>query len=110
MGGQWAVDSAHDELSWPDEMEQLPPISLKRWKDTLASFAAGAGLRWDGVHPRALLRLPDEMHRQWMVVLLKCEREGRWPRQVGIVVVVLLSKTDGAFALSVLCRTCPETG
>ena len=87
----------HDELAWPEETEQLPPMSLKRWKDTLASFAAGAGLGWDGVHPRALLRLPDEVHRQWMALLLKCEREGRWPRQVGIVVVVLLPKPDGGF-------------
>ena len=70
-------------------------MSLKRFKATLASFAAGTGLGWDGVHPRALLRLPDDVLRQWMALLLKCEREGRWPQLVGIVVVVLLPKPDG---------------
>ena len=40
-GGQWAIDSAHDELMWPDEMDQLPPMSLKRFKDTLARAWAG---------------------------------------------------------------------
>ena len=76
MGSQWAIDLAHDDLAWPDEMEQLPPMSLKRFKDTLASFAAGTGLGWDGVHPRALLRLPDEVLLQWMALMLKCERFG----------------------------------
>ena len=96
-GTQWAVDSAHDVLVWPETLDPLPPMSLKRFKDTLASFAAGTGLGWDGVHPRALLRLPDDVLLQWMALLLKCERFGIWPRQVGIVVVVLLPKTDGGF-------------
>ena len=72
-------------------------MSLQRFKDTLFSFASGTGLGWDGIHPRALLRLPDDVFRQWMALLLKCEREGRWPHQVGIVVVVLSPKPDGGF-------------
>ena len=49
------------------------------------------------MHQRALLRLPDDVLLQWMALMLKCERFGRWPRQVGIVVVVLLPKADGGF-------------
>ena len=58
----------HDQLDWPEETEQLPPMSLERFKSTLFSFAAGTGLG------RALLRLPDELLRQWMALLFKCER------------------------------------
>ena len=63
----------------------------------LFSFLAGMGLDWDVVHPRALLRLPDETLEQWMFVLERCERKGRWPKNVGVVVVVLLPKPEGGF-------------
>ena len=58
---QWATEMQHDPLDWPDETEPLPPISLKMFRSALFSFANGTGLGWDGVHPRALLRLPDEL-------------------------------------------------
>ena len=32
-----------------------------------------------------------------MALLLKCERMGLWPQQVGVVVIVLLPKGDGTF-------------
>ena len=63
-------------MDWPEEMEILPPMSLKRFKGALFSFAAGTGLGWDGVHPRALLRLSDPILRRWMALMLKCERMG----------------------------------
>ena len=75
----------------------MPVMSLERFKSSLFSFAAGAGLGWDGVHPRALLRLPNDHLRRWMALMLKCERLGIWPQQVGVVVIVLLPKGDGAF-------------
>ena len=37
------------------------------------------------------------MLRQWLAFYLKCEREGKWPAAVGVVVVVLLPKPDGGF-------------
>jgi len=109
-GSQWAVDTVHDQLDWPEEMEQLPPMSLERFKSTLFSFAAGTGLGWDGVHPRALLRLPDELLRLWMALLLKCERMGVWPQMVGIVVVVLMPKGDTPSALSASSLIFPGFG
>ena len=86
-----------DDLQWPQDAQQLPPMSLKRFKAAFVSFPAGTGLGWDAVHPRALLRLPDEVLYQWMALLLKCEREGRWPDDVGVVLVVLLPKPEGGF-------------
>ena len=85
------------ELQWPDDPKQLPPMSLRRFKRALFSFPAGTGLGWDGVHPRALFRLPNNILFQWMALMLNCEREGRWPQDVGVVVVVLLPKNDGGF-------------
>ena len=91
------MNCEHDELAWPDESDALPPMSLERFKCTLFSFAAGTGLGWDGVHPRALLRLGDPTLRRWMACMFKCERLGVWPQQVGVVVIVLLPKGDGTF-------------
>ncbi len=47
--------------------------------------------------PRVLLRLPDSVLYQWIALLLLCERVGVWPKQTGVVVVVLLPKPDGGF-------------
>jgi len=96
-GNQWAMNLEHDELVWPEESDALPPMSLERFKCSLFSFAAGTGLGWDGVHPRALLRLDDPTLRRWMACMLKCERFGVWPQQVGVVAIVLLPKGDGEF-------------
>ena len=97
-GIQWAVGSEHDLLDWPDDdLDPLPPMSLKQFKEALFTFPAGTGLGWDGIHPRALLRLPDDVLLEWMAFFLKCERTGKWPNNVGFVVVVLLPKTEGGF-------------
>ena len=66
----------HDVLDWPDETEPLPPMTLKLFKAALFSFANGTGLGWDGVHPRALLRLPDEVLYLCIALMLKCKRSG----------------------------------
>ena len=96
-GIQWDVDAQPDQLEWPEETETLEPISLSQFRQALFTFPAGAGLGWDGIHPRALLRLPDDVLQQWLALFLKCEREGRWPAGFGVVVVVLLPKPDGGY-------------
>ena len=58
---QWALEMQHDVLNWPEETVPLPPLTLRLFKAALFSFANGTGLGWDGVHPWALLRLPDEI-------------------------------------------------
>ena len=86
-----------DILEWPDDIttEQLPPMALKDFKAALFTFANNTGLGWDGTHPRALLRLPADILRQWMALMLKCARIGAWPTSTGIVIVVLLPKAEG---------------
>ena len=60
----------HDVLEWPDETEPLPPLTLKLFKAALFSFANGTDLGWDGVHPRPLLRLSDQLLYQRIALLL----------------------------------------
>ena len=87
----------HDVFDWPEETEPIPSLTLRLFNAALFSFANSTGLGWDGVRPRALLRLPDVILYRWIAFLLKCERSGIWPVQVGIVVVLLLPKPDGGF-------------
>ena len=81
-GAQWAADSKPDDLQWPEYMAPLTPVSLRIFRDVLFSFHAGIGLGWDTVHPRAMLRLDDDFLWQWLFLLERCEREGRWPTSV----------------------------
>ena len=94
-GAQWAADSEPDDLQWPEYMAPLSPVSLRIFREVLFSFPAGTGLGWDAVHPRALLRLDDDFLSQWLLLLERCEREGRWPTSVGVVVVVLIPNLKG---------------
>jgi len=107
---QWATEMQHDPLDWPDETEPLPPISLKMFRSALFSFANGTGLGWDGVHPRALLRLPDELLYRWIHLLLACERSGAWPVQVGVAVVVLPRNLTGGSAPLASFLSCHGSG
>ena len=43
-GAQWASESQHDELAWPEEIEQLPPMPCPGCK-RLLSLAQGATCR-----------------------------------------------------------------
>ena len=99
-GIQWDSEAEADQLEWPDDTDSLEPISLCLFRQALFTFPAGTGLGWGGIHPRALLRLPDDVLLLWLALFIKCEREGRWPVGVGVgvvVVVVLLPKPDGGF-------------
>lgn len=70
---------------------------LQDFKDALFSFSANTGLSWDEPHPRALLRLPDELLRDWMAFFEKCDFLGSFPTKVGTVIAVLLPKQEGGF-------------
>ena len=67
-GIQWDSEAEADQLEWPDDTATLEPISLSQFREALFTFPAGTGLGWDGIHPRALLRLPDDMLLQWLAL------------------------------------------
>jgi len=59
------------------------------------TFPVGAGLGWDGIHPRAICRL-SKSTLEWLVeVLHHCEATGEWPEAIDVVVIALLPKSDG---------------
>lgn len=64
-------------------------------RDAGVAFPAGTGLGWDDLHPRALLRLPNDVLEALLRVLHACESQGRWPKAVASVIIALLPKPDG---------------
>ena len=61
------------------------------------TFPSGSGLGWDGIHPKALDRLDDATIQLLIDLLGICERLGKWPMAIQLVIVVLLPKTDGGW-------------
>ena len=56
----WACDLHMPPCEWPRDMGPLPEqLTLSDFKEALRTFPTGLGLGWDGLHPRALLRLGD---------------------------------------------------
>ena len=47
-------------LTWPDDLEPLPPLTLQRLDGALASYPPLVGLGADDLHPRSILLLPEE--------------------------------------------------
>ena len=97
----WSVECAvGKEFQEPDwagwEQGDVPPpeLFLEVLKRALSTFPAMTGLGWDTCHPRALLRLRDEVIRIIIGVLQRCEREGAWPEIVRLIIIVLLPKSD----------------
>ena len=71
------------------------PVSVPEFRGALMTFPAGSGLGWDGIHPRALDRLDDATIQLLIDLLGICERLGKWPLAIQLVIVVLLPKNDG---------------
>ena len=95
---EWAANEERIEPDWGiGDVEAPSKLVLVKFKAALATFPCGTGLGWDDCHPRALLRLPDELLEAIIVLLMRCEIEGNWPLAVRLVVIVLLTKPDGGF-------------
>jgi hypothetical protein len=97
-GSEWGAGEDYLEPTWTVEDSLFPPpLLLAEFRAALATFPCGTGLGWDDLHPRALLRLADRDLLVLINLIARCEREGRWPDAVQLVVVVLLPKLDGGF-------------
>ena len=92
---QWAVKEAMEECVWPEELEELEPLTVQQLQQAARTFKTGTGLGWDRIHPHALLRLPTGL-LQWLCrILNNAERSGSWEVAIGIVMVVLIPKGEG---------------
>ena len=57
---EWQCDMEYDPPQWPSDLGmELPEVGISDLKAACATFPAPTGLGWDGIHPRALLRLSD---------------------------------------------------
>ncbi len=93
---EWGLGRDLPEVVWPLDLGPPPAaFVLPSLRRALASFPSGTGLGWDALHPRALLRLPDSLLSAMLRLLMACERIGKWPRAVALVVIALLPKPDG---------------
>ena len=94
--GQWDTGGEVAALRWPHDMAALPPITVLELKEAAAQFKDGAGLGWDRIHPRALLRLPEHLLEDLCSLFRAAESVGDWTHAIGIVMIALLPKADGA--------------
>ena len=96
-GDEWAAGEIWCEPDWIEfEANEDPlPISVPEFRWALMTFPAGTGLGWDGIHPRALDRLDDATIQALIDLVIACEKLGRWPTIIEMVVVVVLPKPDG---------------
>ena len=59
------------------------------------SFPIDTGLGADNISPRAIARLSDQAITSLIKILHLTEKEGRWPAELNLVMIVLLPKPDG---------------
>ena len=106
----WACDIQMPECQWPTDMGPLPPMMvLDDFKEALRSFPIGLGLGWDGLHPRALLRLGDVTLEAILRLLFLCEVTGEWPTTAVEVLVSLLPKSaDGVRCIGLFAWLPPK--
>ena len=73
----------------------LPPVTAQDIRTAAFSFPASTGLGADNISPRALLRLSDDALTSLAVHMTKMETCGEWGEALNLVLIVLLTKSDG---------------
>ena len=78
-GKQWGCDLDMPNCGWPEDLGSLPTmLDIWQLREALKSFPAGLGLGWDAIHPKALLRLGDNLLLALLRLLFSCECRGKW--------------------------------
>ena len=98
-GGEWAElwdEGAEYNAMIEDELvEELEALTVPELKQAALSFPADTGLGADNISPRALARLSDEALASLIRILHLAEKQGKWPKELDLVMIVLLPKPDG---------------
>ena len=93
---EWGCFEEFPDCEWPQDLGTVPPqLQVSIFRDAIRTFPTQLGLGWDRIHPRALLRLEDELIAALLRVLFLCECAGRWPHLSALVVISLLAKPGG---------------
>jgi hypothetical protein len=75
--------------------QALPEVSIQKLRGACFTFPSSVGLGWDKLHPRAIARCSDFVLSMLITLCLLAEASGSWYGSVGIVMVVLIPKSDG---------------
>ena len=91
----WAENAVYDSGVWNDAGEALPNLTVEQVREAALSFPADTGVGADNISPRAIARLSDNAIRSLISILHLAERQGRWPEELNLVLIVLIPKSDG---------------
>ena len=92
----WQAGVTNPLPKWPQDLGAgLQVQTTDDFREACYTFPAATGLGWDKFHPRALARCSDATLSLFIMLLAMAERMGRWHSLIGVVMVVLLPKSDG---------------
>ena len=97
-GELWDEHQQYDAVVDPFGTDALKPMLPWAIRQASLSFPCGTGLGAENIAPRAFARLSDELLTALCVLLTAIELLGVWPRQIVVVLIVLLPKADGGAA------------
>ncbi len=80
-----------------DDHEELPMITEDRIRAAAATFATRTSTTYDGFHPRVIGCLSSEALEVLSLIYAAVEASAMWPRQVSVVIAVLLPKPKGGY-------------
>ena len=81
---------------WPLQLgDRLPDLAVDTFREACYTFSNGVGLGWDKLHPRAIARCSDVVINALLQLFALAEASGKWQETIGIILVVLIPKSDG---------------
>ncbi len=92
----WQPASRPFHYKW-DDHDELPMITEDRIRAAAATFATRTSTTYDGFHPRVIGCLSSEALEVLSLIYAAVEASAIWPRQVSVVIAVLLPKPKGGF-------------
>ncbi len=103
---KWAViwKEGHPNIvKWPANLgAQLPRPPLARVRAALRKFSTATGVGWEGIGPRLLASLSDEILEGMISILMHAEKVGEWPDIAKLPLVKLLVKPDSTYRAIIL--------
>ena len=112
-GKQWGIEEGkeYEEVQWPVDLGELPQaVVASAVVNAAVTFPVDTGLGWDGLHPRALVRLSDATFKWLAAVMHQAEVSGNWDAAVHLIIIVLLPKPDGGRRPMDYCPFCRGFG
>ena len=92
----WREGQEEFKVEWPADLgTPLPDVAISTFREACGTFRNSVGLGWDKMHPKAIARCSDAAISCLIHLLALAERRGKWPSIVGIILIVLLPKSDG---------------